>query len=301
MQFATWLRPREVLRKGREADIFGKYRKHGITGVYVLAFSPFASMGFEPYHKKTSLGYDALNFCMKEIERNGMRGEIWVPIFANNLTKRQGALIENVEDKCWVCPTQFDSGEEVLSLIMGLMKKYPGYRGVNADYVRCHPRCPERNNGSKRFPECSSGAAYVTNFVERLGESLRCIKKELSVDVFVDRENDGTTSNEARRIHQDWGTWVGERLIHRATAMIYTNDNDELKKRIERAVKIAAYSPEVGLEIGIGVKSDTLSNLKPRHMERQIEIVQRYDVDRVALFPAHALTEEHLKILEYFV
>jgi len=303
MQFSTWIKPRESLKYENNNDVFGQLKDCGINCVYVLAFSPFGSdpYRFEKYFGETRLGYDALKFYMDRIVEHGLYSEIWMPVYPNSwIRELKDELITGVGDKCWLCPTSEKTSKPLLQVIKQLVKNYGNFNGLNADYVRCSPICPERIDGSKRFPRCEQGSDEITKFIRKLSEVMKRYNKRLSVDVFVDSQNDGTTSYESIRVHQDWRKWAEEGYVDRAIPLIYTKSQTDFEERVKRSKEIMKINTDIELEIGIGVKSN-LSKLTPEQMGKQIRVVKKAHIDRVALFPLHGLTNRHLKILKNFV
>lgn len=303
VEFSTWIRIGGALNLEKDLNIIiDKLDRHRISGIYVQASDSSVQSRGETYSEGSALGYDPLEFFMKKIVEYGFRGEIWHPVYADpSMRNLTDAFIPDVEDRSWICPTAESSTKIKLNLVEQLIREYDRYDGLNIDYIRCPSICPERKNGSRRFPECENGSDYVTDFVKKLRELLTKNGMTLSADVFVDRENSGTTSHESNRIHQNWGEWVKENYVDRIIAMIYTEDNNDLKERITVSKKIIQINPRVKLEIGLGVSTDRLSKLGPKEMMEQIKIVDDSDIDNVALFALHGLTDDHLEVIKNFI
>jgi hypothetical protein len=231
-----------------------------------------------------------------------LEGAIWTPLFAGFSPKRYPHLkIRNVDGALWSVT------EEAMRLrlaqIEELAESHPDFSEMHVDYVRA----PEK---AKEYFESLYGGdltQLVTEAVESASRIARKNDKKISVAAFKDNESGADTTYESRRIHQDWAQWVQRKLVDEVVVMLYTFDMNSFSKRVADSKKICEGTD--ALRIGIGINPDKLYPpeypvLTIKEFGAQIDILEKNEVDKVALFAWHGIADNpfrgYLKFLRKY-
>ena len=140
------------------------------------------------------------------------------------------------EDDTWLDPANPSVRRRVVRAALSALKR--GAAGIHLDYIRT-------SSGVEATPERTQA---VTELVREVSKAVREKFPEAVVSAAV-----FPSPSEAASVNQDWPAWIREGLVDFVTPMIYNDDPDLFRIRLEACLAVA---PASALVPGIGTGAD---------------------------------------------
>jgi uncharacterized lipoprotein YddW (UPF0748 family) len=269
-------------------------------------------------------GGDYVRECIDACHSRGIEVHAWVILWKTNLNdscfvdsmRRGGRTQVSSEggESSWLCPTDPDNRELMLSLIGELVRGYD-LDGIQLDYIRFPDRSHCYCQGCRdRFEEVTGicvrrwpdqvleGGRYreeflewrtgtITDFVRDVRDLVRTESPGtlLSAAVLPDRED-------ALGNGQDWAAWAEEGVVDFIVPMDYTDSLELFSQLLDAQLVLAGDVPVVP---GIGSNAGGL-DLSPDEISCQMAVAIRAGAAGWALFHLNsALLQAKLPAVDY--
>lgn len=277
-----------------------------------------------PSNLNSLQGGDYVRECVDACHCRGIEVHAWVILWKTNLNdssfvdsmRKEGRTQVSSDGSmsAWLCPTDPDNRELMLSLIGELARGYD-LDGIQLDYVRfpdrSHCFCP---GCRERFEEATGilvrewpgqvleGGRYREEFLEWRSGTITAFVRD--VRDLVDAESPGTLLSvavlpdleDAMGNGQDWPDWAAEGLVDFIVPMDYTDSLELFGQMLDTQLALAGEVPVVP---GIGSNAAGL-DLTPDEISCQMEAAIRAGAAGWALFHLNStLLEVKLPAVEF--